>query len=784
MALVRLARYHHLTLAAVACTAFGVAAFSGFATLVWNALLAPPPFPDGERLVRVWSWDAEGGGREGLSYPWAAELERRLETLDALEPVAPARLVIATPEGSRRIEGEAVRPGYFRLLGVRPHLGRLFAEDDGAVALLSHQAWGARFAFDPGILGRTLSSDRGPLSVVGVLPPDFFGTVEDDSGELELWLPLDGYLTPEERGDSARLRLWVLGRLAPGVELAAAAAETEAFAQNAGDRRQTLRLEPFGANWREGLRQGGLLLVVAATMLLATAGLDVGVLLLARGLERRREVAIRLALGATPRRVLALALSEPLAVVATGGALGAALGLLAVPKLALLFPGVPAYVSTRPDPRFLLLAFVVLALVAAAAGAAPALLALRTQARDALSGGRGVVGDAGWGRAWRIAVLSQLALSACLAIGAGLLVRSFHNLAGHPLGFRSRDMLRLALFLDDRDVPDDAGLPAAFAEIRRASMGVAGVEEVSLLWPTVPIRSPARLPLHASGVAATEREEGLRVGVFAVDHAFFEILEIPLLAGRAFESTEAARPVAVVGESVARLLGGTDRAVGRGVRVGDHAVQVVGVVADAMFGGAREDADHRYEVYVPLELEPRRVVSLAVRSHGDPQVVLGHLARSLGALAPYSAVDWSDSYSAQLAEWNGDARTLTGLAAGFAAASTLLAGAALAGLLAGGVTRRRREYALRLALGASPLGLGGGILAAGAGLTSAGLALGWLLAIPLRRLLERELFGIAGGELASGLTASAALLVVAVLVSLPPALRAARTHPMTALRDE
>ena len=232
----RLARSRRLAISVIFCVAIGTAGISAAFTLVSAVLLRPLPYPEADRLVRIWRAEPDGESRISLSYPDLLDLSRELvvpETgLDALEATARSRIQFRSSDGVRRVEGEAVTAGYFELLGVRPVVGRTFTADEHRVGgppvmLLDHRTWGDRFAFDETIAGRTISTDQGEYTVIGVLPRDFTGTVEDDSGEIEFWVPIEQYLSAAWRENRSRGHVWPIGRLATGVSHSAFKSQIE-----------------------------------------------------------------------------------------------------------------------------------------------------------------------------------------------------------------------------------------------------------------------------------------------------------------------------------------------------------------------------------------------------------------------------------------------------------------------------------------------------------------------------------------------------------------------------
>lgn len=414
-----LRRSPRLSLAVIVCIALGMAATAAVATLIDLTSFRAPSFPHAERLVRIWNSEAGAEQRDLLAFRDAADLRERLTALDALESAAPARLIWHR-EGDigRRVEGEAVSVGYFELLGVKPYIGRMISQEEhargDAVLLLSHATWGREFNYDEDVIGQALrvsyqnDGDSAVYTIVGVLPPDFAGTTEEDMPDLEFWIPLRNYYDAEARQDRTLRGILALGRLAPGATIAQAQAQADAldaalegeYGAFADD--HVFRVEAFGANWRSPFRTASTAFGTAALLLLGIAVVNVALLLLARTLERRHEFAVRGALGAGRRHVLVQVLAETLVLASIGGLIGlfAAAPLLGG-FLRIADVTVPSYLDPGPEGLTLAVTFAALLAAGIAAAALPAWLGVRVDAADALREGSSRL--AGSGQASRCA---------------------------------------------------------------------------------------------------------------------------------------------------------------------------------------------------------------------------------------------------------------------------------------------------------------------------------------------------------------------------------------------
>ena len=381
-ALRSLRRSKALSVAAVSCIALGSVATTGIATLADATLLRPLPFPDADRLMRVWVDEPGVDSRIWLSIPEAKDL-LAAGMFETLLVTARVRVVGRVGDSSERLRGEAVNAGYFETLGLRAAHGRLLEASDhmpGAAPamVISHGLWLRGFGGDPAIVGRPFTTERAAYTIVGVAPRRFAGTVEDDL--VEFWIPLDLYEPVAVQRNRDVPVAWTIARLKSGTTDASARAELDAITQSWRAaypdkyRQRVLRMEPFGESWRGRYRSGVVVLVVAAVALLAIAAINVGGLLFARVLDRRRELAVRAALGADSRRLAAMLLIEATLIVIAGGLVGAVVGPRVLDAFLALSPvALPAYLELEPRAWTFAVAFGALAVSSLLAGAVPVL---------------------------------------------------------------------------------------------------------------------------------------------------------------------------------------------------------------------------------------------------------------------------------------------------------------------------------------------------------------------------------------------------------------------------
>ncbi len=701
-----------------------------------------------------------------------------------------------------------------------PAAGRLLVESDHApgapaVVVLSHGTWTRYYAGSPDAIGREFRTEHAVYTIVGVAPPGFDGTVEDDV--VEFFIPLELYEPRSVRTDRRSRPSWVIGRLKPGSSMASAQAEAESVHNRLTNeypdvyRRWNVRVEPFGESWRERLRSGGGLLFAAAALLLMIAAVNVGCLLLARVLDRRRELAIRAALGAEGRRLAAQLFTEALVLVAAGGALGVFAGpwlldtFLSISPLGRLT--LPRYLRIEPDITSLALALGTLGVAGLLAGTAPALLGRRVMPADVLrEGGRGTVGGFSEKR-WRAALVAgETALTLVVLVAGGLLVRSYERLSTMDVGFDRDRIARLAVTLSPSDYGNQTRLPVVFERLQRELATVPGTTRVGLVYPTLPPWDGYRSRLRLDGVELPQAPDGVQVGTHLIDEGLLPMLGVPILAGRNIEAADgrAETPVAIVSHSLAMIFGGPDRALGRTVTfteadmgMPEGACRVVGVAGNVAYDGlVSEDTRRfvydrtadpraaRYDVYVPLARYPISVVSIGASTSGDPATLLEPLRRRIGEIAPASAVHWVSAMGDEIASEYAPTRFYTVLVVAFSSSALALTSIGLFALLSHAAARRTGEMGLRQALGASRwstarLLLQGSLQPVVVGVV-AGIALGALVS----RTMAGLLFGIGSLDLVSFAASTGALLVVTLLAGLVPARRVARIDPVVALRNE
>lgn len=776
-----------LTVTAALALAMGTGAALLVFTVVNGVLLRALPYEAEERVVLPRAASAEAKRDDApLSWREYRELEASsgvFAALGAAETEYPDLTGVREPEQLRlgRVAGDP-----FRALGVRPLLGRTFTAGEMAsnapVLMIDEELWRKHFNGDAGVLGKPVLLDRKPATVVGVLPPVRLGY-----NEFDAWRPADPAKLAEANGQFRTVT--VVGRLADGVApavpqaLVAGLGRRLAVENPEGNKGWTLRTVAL-RDYEVGSRRAQLLLLLGATgLVLLVACANVAHLLLARGEQRRREMAIRTAIGAPRGRLVRQALVESVLLAAVGTALGLALAVLLRPRLLELSP---LSLQQREAVTFdgVVLAVVVLAALGTGLlfGLWPALAGSRARAQEAMrSGGRGTTGAGVW-RSRGALVVSEIALACVLVTGAALLARSFRELAHVTRGFDPEQVARAGMVLPENLY---RGTAAKQEFVRR-------LEERMRAEPGVTAVGVANFPPNYGGIPARATAGGRApedVSWRVASPGYFEALRIPLLAGRAFGAGDAERgeKVALVSQSLARRLFGTADAVGRDLVLTTWGppvtLRVVGVVGDVRQDGRR--ADVHQDVYQPYAQVGFSYLNLMVRSdRAEPEAMVATIRRVVLSLDAQRPIFDYGSMAERAGMDVQSERFAAALMGVFALVAALLAAVGVAGVMALAVAARTREIGIRVALGGAPRDVMRHVVRPGLRVVLAGAAVGIALALAMGRVLASQLYGITPRDpLALGV---ALLLVVATgaVACWLPARRALRVEPSVALRAE
>jgi predicted permease len=796
-----LARTMALSGAAVLCLALGIGATTAIYSAVNTALLQPLPFRDPANLVTVYRTTPHFNTGP-FSAPNYTDLRQGTRTLESLAAVTGGVALLASGDESARISAYRVSDNMFETLGVRAVRGRLFATGDGEpdrplVVVLSDELWRSRFGADPAILGQTIRLDGREHEVLGILPPRFRIPHGNSSFHSDAWVTLR--FTENEAQARRSNFLMTLGRLRDNVSVEAADADmrsvmdgiVESFPQLRGEQLRVLPLQ------RESVRavRGPLLLLLGAVgFVLWIAAANVASLLLARGVGRQREVAVRSVLGAGGWDVVRPALIESALLTLAGLGLGLGLAWTGVRAIgALAAARLPQLVGLGLNAGVLLFAVVISAVVAFVCGIAPAWQAGRSDPQEILrSGGRGGTGNRHH-RFLRMIVAAEVALSLVLLLGAGLVLRGFERLAGEDPGFDPAPLLALNVNVPPENYPDRSAyqnfvLPAI--EAVRAVPGVAAAGVMSAI------------PFESWGINFNMRYEGQAVAdpttlplveSRTITPGYFEAMGIELRQGRVFTETEGladnATAVVIANQALAdRDFPGQDP-IGKRFHTGDTTfATIVGIVANVRNMGP--DRPTQAEVYWSRAFSDRgsTAVQLMVRVNGDALGYVDAVTRAIKSVDRLAAVSQVRPMTEVIAASIGRPRFYLMLLAVFAGAALLLATAGLYGVMSYAVAQRTREIGIRTALGSTRARTVGLIMRQGMKLVSGGVLLGLAGAVALTfvlgRLLASLLYGVSRWDGPTWLAVTLILASAAALAILLPARRASGIEPLVAMRED
>ena len=786
----------------VVTVALGVGASTALFAVVDAVVLKPLPLPAPDALVRVYDTNlAKNVERAGVTTGNLADWRRRARRLRGIAGHYTMGRTLTVGQDSEVVLTAQVTQDFFPVLGVAAAVGRTFTPEENRAALfnsaaapigpdpavvLSHSFWQRRFGGDPGIAGRTILLERRQARVVGVMPEAFAIPGPD----VQLFMPWG--FTGEEPRDQHYVS--ALARIAAGSTLPQAEQELRAVADAlAREHPQTnegwsVRLVPLQEDLVGDSGRTLFVLLAAVALVLLAACANVALLGLARGLERGHEASVRLALGATRRRLVRQFLMEPLVASVAGGALGALLAFLGIALAKRLSTGLPRLHEAALDPRALLFAGAATMLAALVSGLPAAWRRARAEPAADLAGTPARVAGAGPRHAFRDAlVVAEVAMAVVLLAGAGLLFRSYQRLQAVDPGFDPHGVLVAPIFLDMEAYGGGGKSRAYYATLLERLAALPGVVSAggATALPASPLGPDFERPVWPQ--EAPNDERGRRPAwVRMVTTDYFRTLGMHIVAGRGFDGRDgpqAARAV-ILSQGLARQIWPDGGAVGRRLVVdystaGTYPYDVVGVVNDVRFGGPR--AEPRHEIYLPHAQRPYLVLNVAVRSASDPRYLAPAVRDVLRELDPGKPAHGIHALEDLLgATYARDRQTMLVLST-FAVVAVLLALLGIHGVLSHRVRERTREIGIRMAIGADRARLLRWITAHGLRLVLVGVVLGGALAAASARLVSGLLFGVSTTDPAA-VVAVAVLPLVALVVSVHPAWRATRIDAADVLR--
>lgn len=797
------------TAAVVLSLALGIGVNTAVFSWIDAALLRPLPIAEPERVVSIHTRLANSPNYVTVSYP--NFLDYREATRDVFSELVvyrPAKFSLVSGDEPELVPGQLVSTSYFELLGLRPAAGRFIRPEENAVpgrqpvVVLGHGLWRRRFGGDPGLIGQTIDLNGRKFTVIGVAPPGFRGARVLEPAEL--WVPLTMYreVLPTRLANIIDRRraiiLFCLGRLQPGVDIAEADAAMKTVARRLeqeypdDNKGRTLALLPIqqftiSPNYRGNYVLAGAVLMAVVGLVLLTACANVANLLLARWLGRRKEVAVRLALGASRPQLLRQLLTESLTLSLLGGAAGLLVADLVRRVLWYSRPAaVPESLEVGLNPRVLVFTLVLALLTGVLFGVAPALQSSRPDLVSTLrSQGAGAGRQGGRFGTRNLLVILQVAVSLISLIGAGLFLASARAAEKIDPGFDSARMLVVTFDVGAQGYDEARGEQFYRQVIDRvkALPGVreAAVAEYAVLLGDVGL-SRTVIPV---GKEPPPGEIGYPVQINGVSDRFFETAGIPILRGRGFLEADRkdSRPVAVINEEMAAHLWPDEDPVGRQFQFfgTPGSLEVVGVARNSKYGFLGEKAP--MYLYLPIAQSYASEATLHVRTEGDPAGLTGPMRQVVQTLDPRLPMADLKTGSRVMDDALWAPRTAARLLGAFGLLALALAAIGIYGVMSYLVRQGRREIAVRIALGAQRGDVLVQVIRRGMILVGIGIAAGLLAAFALVRLAGALLYGTAPTDPMTWGVAAVILAVVALIATWLPARRAAATDPSLVLRE-
>jgi putative ABC transport system permease protein len=782
-----------------ALTVFILAVGIGATTAIFSALnpvlFEPLPYPNADRIMTIWEIRNDGARSDGTFgiYKGIAERSRSFDSFAVFKPWQPTMTSTAEPE---RFEGQRVSVAYFRVLGVRPLMGRDFTTSDDRingpnVVILSHKVWRRRFNADLNIVGRDITLEGNKYSVIGVMPEDFENVV---APAADLWGPLQYDMS---QGRAWGHHLHTIGRLRPGVNIDQATREVAGLAHEVinEQRPETYRgafevhLLSLQSDITGSVKAMLLAIAGAVALVLVVACVNVTNLLLARGARQRAEFALRTALGAGRRRLVRQLLTESLFLAVMGGVAGMAVAMIGVRVLvALSPPGLPRAAAIGLNGSVFLFGLGVTTIVGFAFGLIPALQISRTGPHgDIQDGSPRTTG--GQKRMRSVLVVAEVALAFVLLISSGLLLRSLQYWFAVDTGFDPSHLLTIQVQTSGRRFQENATTYKFFEDVLEAVRNVSGVAAAALT-SQLPLSGDSDVyGVHFESSPIQMETEDHSAFRYAVSPGYFETMRIPLRRGRLLDDRDrAGAPLAaMINESYAnRNFPGMDP-IGQRLRIGAQngplytIVGVVGDVKQVSLGLSRTDS-----VYLtPSQWRfADNTMSVVIRTHGDAAALAAAVRTAVWSVDKDQPVVRIATMSELVSASAAERRFALILFEAFALATLVLAAAGIYGLLSGNVAERAREFGVRTALGASRGNIIGLIVRQGAMLTGSGIVIGLLGAVATGSTIAAMLFGISRLDPVTYTGVIAILCGVSALACLIPAWRAIKIDPASTLRSE
>ena len=803
------------TIVAVLSLALGVGANTAIFSIVNAVLLRSLPFSHPDRLVKIVANNRGVGAQDiGLSVPELDDLRSRAGVFEQVTATQGGPTNLTGGERPQHLELLEVSPNYFSMLGTSAHIGRVFGPGDEAqgfaeAAVISDSLWARGFGRDPGVLGRKMQLDNDPYTIVGVLPPGFRHPGRTVATDVEIWVTCGFRADPYPKPDrSLRVLPGAIGLLKPGISLEQAQARLDTFASQL--RAEYATNYPAGSDWsieaeplQESLvgnvRPMLLVLMGAVVLIILLASVNVANLLLARASGRQREMAVRLALGASRSRMIRQMLTESVILALVSGVVGVLTAIAALHFVQFLPARIPRLAEVQVDWTVLAFALLVSLLAGLGFGLVPALQSSKAEIAVAIrEGARGSGTSGKTNRLRGLLIASESALAVVLMVGAGLLLRTFWGLLQENPGFNPSRIVAANLYLPVPNNPDmdRYAKPEIFNSfVREAVRRVSAIPGVDLASMTtdLPVTHLSRRRAVNIEDRPDESGKGLFSEITSVTPEYFKVLQASLVRGRYFTEDDdtGKQPVAIVDESTARTYWPDRDPIGRRLSIRSPRgaanppwCTVVGVIKDIKSDGLDQSgAPHIYQPIYQFRGPRSLSLSVTVRTSLSATSLEPQIRREIQAVDPnlpvFNVRTMNEVIDGSLASRRFSAE-LVGV---FAVVALLLASVGIYGLLAYMVGQRAHEIGVRMALGAMPSTIGKMIVSRGAGLAGIGLVVGLILSGIMAPLISSLLYGVRPIDPEVFIAVPLILMMVVLLASYIPARRAARVNPIVALRE-
>lgn len=784
------------TAIAVLALAIGIGANTAIFSVVNAILLRPLPYRNFERISMIWMDNPKLAVAEDWhSFPNYLDYKEQNQVYEDMAAFNTRSFNLTGAGDPVRVLGVWSTASLFTVLGVAPELGQVFTEAEeepgkDLVVVISDGLWKSRFGRDAGIVGQQISMNGVNRTVLGIMPASFIFPEKN----TDVWIPIP--VTPQRKQARNSISYKAVGRLKPGVTMARAREDMGAIAKRLDDQ---FSQSGYGVNLvllrdqeTKGVKAALLVLLGAVGFVLLIACANVANLLLARAAIREKEIAIRLALGAGRRRVIRQLLTESMVLGVAGGAAGLLLAIWGLDALIALSPAdVPHLDQTRMDIRVLAFTVAVSLLTGLLFGLVPALQASKPDLNDALKeGGRGSGGGVRAIRVRNLLVVSEIALSLILLVGAGLLIRSFVRLQQFELGFNPENLLTMRVQLPGSKYREGKQVTAFYQQLIERLEAVPGVQSAGAIASVFLTDTPNSTNFTIEGRPVAVGAESIEVPLDSVTTNYFKVMGIPLIEGREFDEHDlpTSPPVAIINQTFARRFFPNEDPIGKRYMYGSPGpdnnswITIVGVVGDMRRTGF--DRPVRPETFLPEGQNPDNALTIVARTNGDPAALAGGLRNEVWAIDKDQSVYDVKTMRQVLSEMLSQRRFNMLLLGIFAAVALTLAAVGIYGVMSYAVAERTHEIGLRMALGAQTGDVLSLIVRQGMLLAGTGLVVGLVASFGLTRLMTSLLYGVSATDPLTFIAIPVVLTGVALGACLVPARRAIKVDPMVALRYE